>query len=127
MSHTEREDQSTGHAGLDFAQMLKPIGMFMVLGLFILVTALMFSLGSNPLAGYVPPETSEYFSQDASRRSELKSELEENVFPRLNGVEDCFIEDEIIVIEASQEDMKAIRKAILRYYDKDLFYFRSLQ
>jgi hypothetical protein len=65
-----------------------PLRLALFLGLGILVTALLFSGGTDPLKGYVPPQTSAYYAENLP---ELKNELEQNVLPRLEGAAGCEI------------------------------------
>ena len=52
---------------------------------------------------------------------ELEQELEENMFPQLEGIEDCFVSGDkltIIISEAAYDESSGI---ITHYYGKELF------
>ena len=112
-------------AGQDFAKKIGPLGGAFFLLLFVLFLIYCFTAKPNPLAGYTPPRTSSYYAQSAATLSELKAELEANVFPKLEGEESCSVKDGKLVLVIDSADFKTSRSAILRYYNDSLFEFVS--
>lgn len=107
--------------GQEIVKWLKPAGCALVLFITALAMILLFTAGRDPVKGYIPPQTSEYYS---AHPEELKSELEQNVFPALSGVQDCEVTDGgKLRITLIGDDYAVARSAILRYYDKELFEF----
>ena len=62
----------------------------------------------------------EYYSQNIE---ELATELEENVFPQLEGVLGWGKGEGKLIVSIAEEDFAASRSAILRYFDAELFEF----
>ena len=112
-------------AGQDFAKKIGPIGSAFFLLLFVLVLVYCFTAKPSPLAGYQAPHDSTYYSQSDAALSELKAELETNVFPKLTGEESCTIVGGKLEIVFDSKSFKTCRSAILRYYDENLFEFVS--
>ena len=110
--------------GQEFAKNIRPIGWIMFLGIGMLVTAICFTSGSNPLPGYVAPHTSEYYSENLP---ELQAELEQNVLPNLSGGAKCHVSGNVIVIDIKESSFAMTRGAILKYYDKKLFEFQKTE
>ena len=72
-------------AGQQFVKWLKPVGC----GIFLLVFVLFFIMcftAKAPVEGYTVPHDSQYY---AEHLDELKTELETNLFPRLDGIIIC--------------------------------------
>ncbi len=104
-------------AGESFVKMLKPVGCALFLLLFVIFLIFCFT-AKAPLDGYVKPQTTEYYS---THLDELEQELEENMFPQLEGIEDCFVSGDkltIIISEAAYDESSGI---ITHYYGKELF------
>lgn len=99
---------------------LKPFGCFLVLFCFVSMLALCFSTGREPVKGYAPPESSEYY---AGHLDELKAELEANLFPYLEGVTGCEEADGVLEIVIESDSYVTTRAAVIRYYDRELFSF----
>ena len=112
-------------AGEEFVKWLKPGGCILLIVVFILVLMMCFGSGKNPLPGYESLHDTAYYSQSDERLKELGQELEQNVFPRLDGEETWNVEDDRLVITLENEYFIATRSAILRYYDDSLFEFRK--
>jgi hypothetical protein len=107
--------------GQEIVKWLKPAGCALVLLITALVMILLFTSGKDPVRGYAAPRTSEYY---AGHPEELRAELEQNVFPALEGVESCEVTEEgKLRITLVGEDYAVARSAILRYYDSILFEF----
>ena len=110
--------------GEEFVKKIRPLGAALFLLVFVLFLIMAFSSGRNPLPGYEPPQTSEYYAQDESRLLELQAELEENVFPVLGGgVEDCRVEGGKLRLTLKKESFFQLRKALLYHYESNLFEF----
>ena len=105
--------------GQDFIKWLRPAGCALFLGLFVLVTVILFTSKGAPVAGYEAPHTAEYYS---GHLSELAEELSENLIPRL-GVTSFQIDisGDRLSVTASEDDIYKIRPAVIHYYDADLF------
>lgn len=104
-------------AGQDFVKMLKPAGCIIFLLLFVLFLVFCFS-AKAPLEGYVKPQTTEYYS---THLDELQQELETNMFPRLEGIEDCYISGGRLTVVISSEAFEESSGIITHYYGKELF------
>lgn len=109
--------------GQDFVKMLRPFGAALFIIIAIMVTIICFRSGADPIPGYESPRESEYYSQNEQTLSELKSELEQNVFPRLEGVVACQIGDGVLIVTIDSDSFAVTRSAILQYYDRSLFEF----
>ncbi len=107
-------------AGQEAVKFLKPFGCFLVLLVTVSGLILMFSSAKEPIKGYEPPQTSQYYR---AHLDELKEELEENVFPEIGGVDRCEISGDTLTIYFTMPDHVIERAAILRYYDAALFTF----
>jgi hypothetical protein len=95
----------TENGGQEFVKMLRPFGAVLFLMIAVMVTVICFRAGSDPIPGYESPHDSEYYSQNAETLNELKSELEQNVFPNLEGVTDCRTGDGILIITIESEHL----------------------
>jgi hypothetical protein len=114
------DDNGHESAGQEFARWLKPGGCIVLLLIFIAVLAVCLVSGKNPIPGYKPPQTSEYYSQHLD---ELQTELEENVFPVIGGVNESHVQDGKLYVTLEGSTFAVTRSAILRYYDENLFVF----
>ena len=99
---------------------LKPFGCILCLGIMVLTVWICLTAGRDPIPGYEAPKDSQYYSQNIE---ELALELEENVFPHLEGVVSCTPDGEKLVIVIDEADFAASRSAILQYFDAELFEF----
>lgn len=96
---------------------LKPAGCVLVLALAVLMVLMCLNTGRDPIKGYSPPQTEEYY---ALHLDELQTELEENVFPRLGGEKSCAVEGGRLRVTVSHDDFVTVRSALLRYYSESL-------
>ena len=110
-------------AGQDFVKKIRPIGSAMFLLLFVLFLIVCFTSGKNPLPGYERAHDSSYYLQSEATLSELKTELETNVFPKLEGDESCTVSGGKLIVTLDEKNYSETRSAILKYYDEDLFEF----
>lgn len=104
-------------AGESFVKMLKPAGCVLFLLLFVFFLIFCFT-AKAPLEGYVKPQTTEYY---LTHLEELEKELETNMFPRLEGIEDCYVNGDRLTIIISSDDYEESSGIITHYYDKELF------
>jgi hypothetical protein len=109
--------------GQEFVKMIRPLGaaIFLIVG--ILFVIICFRAGSDPIPGYESPRGAEYYSQDAGTLNELKAELEQNVFPKLEGVAGCRVGDGVLIVTIESDSFAVTRSAILQYFDRSLFEF----
>ena len=104
-------------AGESFVKMLKPAGCILFLLLFVIFLIFCFT-AKAPLEGYVKPQTTEYY---LTHLEELEQELETNMFPRLEGIEDCYVNGDRLTIIISSDDYEESSGIITHYYGKELF------
>ena len=99
---------------------LKPFGCILCLVIMVLTVVICLTAGRDPIPGYEPPFESGYYAQNAE---ELAAELEENVFPQLEGVLGWETSGGKVFVTLAEENFAANRSAILRYFDAELFEF----
>lgn len=104
-------------AGQQFVKMLRPLGCALCLALFVGFMIMCFS-AKAPVKDYVIPHDSEYF---AAHLDELETELETNLFPKLDGIEDCYITGDKLTIIIDSDNYEQSSKAIIHYYGDKLF------
>lgn len=109
-------------AGQEFVKMLRPAGCIIFLIIFIAFLVMCFSAGGAPIEGYSVPHDSDYF---AEHMDELKAELEANVFPRLEGIEDCEIDGDALIVTIDSASFDESSSAITHYYRAELFNFQK--
>lgn len=103
-------------AGEGFVKAIKPIGCAIFLLLFVLFMVFCFS-AKPPLEGYDRPNTNEYYAEHID---ELAQELETNMLPRLDGIEQCRVEGGKVIVVIDDESFEASSAIIYHYYSKDL-------
>ena len=111
-------------AGQEFARAVKPAGCVLLLLILIGVLYICFTSGKDPIPGYEAPQDTAYYVQHLQ---ELKTELETNVFPELEGIEGSDVEGDHLNIRIQSDSFAVSRAAILRYYDLSLFEFERVQ
>ena len=116
----EKKPERKDTAGGEFVKKIRPVGCVMFLFILVMFLVICFSAGKDPIPGYEPPNTSEYYAQNLD---ELVSELEENVFPHIEGVVSAEVEGDVIVITIEESHFAVSRSAVLNYYDAELFQF----
>ena len=109
--------------GQSFVKRIKPIGSAMFLLIFVMFLLVCFTAGNHPIAGYTAPHDSEYYAQSDLTLGALKTELEANVFPKLDGQEGCAVLNGKLTVTIDAEHFVKSRAAIIQYYDRDLFTF----
>ncbi|MGI5977873.1 MAG: hypothetical protein ACOX66_00035 [Oscillospiraceae bacterium] len=113
----------TVNPGLEIARRITPFGCILLLAVFVLFMVFCLSSGKNRLPGYTAPHDTEYYSQSDERLTELKTELEANVFPKLGGVERCEVKDGKLEVTIPRANYNDLRAALLHVYDESLFTF----
>ena len=104
-------------AGEQFVKWIKPAGCVLFLGIFAAFLVICFT-AKAPVEGYTVPHDSQYYAQHLD---ELKAELETNLFPRLESIEDCYISGDKLKIIISDAGFEKSNKAITHYYGENLF------
>ena len=104
-------------AGEQFVKWIKPAGCVLFLGIFAAFLVICFT-AKAPVEGYTVPHDSQYYAQHLD---ELKAELETNLFPRLEGIEDCYISGDKLKIIISDAGFEKSSKDITHYYGENLF------
>ncbi len=104
-------------AGEQFVKWIKPAGCVLFLGIFAAFLVICFT-AKAPVEGYTVPHDSQYYAQHLD---ELKAELETNLFPKLEGIEDCYISGGKLKIIISDAGFEKSNKAITHYYGENLF------
>ena len=104
-------------AGEQFVKWIKPAGCVLFLGIFAAFLVICFT-AKAPVEGYTVPHDSQYYAQHLD---ELKAALETNLFPRLEGIEDCYISGDKLKIIISDAGFEKSSKAITHYYGENLF------
>ena len=104
-------------AGEQFVKWIKPAGCVLFLGIFAAFLVICFT-AKAPVEGYTVPHDSQYY---AEHLDELKAELETNLFPKLDGVEECYISGDKLTIIIDEQSFEESGKAITHYYGENLF------
>ena len=105
--------------GEGFVKKIGYVGCAIFLGIFVLFLVTCFTT-KPPVEGYKAPNSSEYY---AAHLDELKAELEDHLFPKLDGVTDCTVSDGVLCITLAAESFEETAEAITHYYAKELFSF----
>lgn len=113
-------------AGEEFVKMIRPFGCVLFLVASVLILILCLTSGRDPIPGYESPHDTAYYTENAAATEELIQELNNRVFPELDGVLDCRTdEDGAVVITIDSACFAVTRSAILRYFDESLFEFKE--
>lgn len=110
-------------AGEGFIKFIRPAGAGLFLVLFVIVTVFLFTAKGVAVEGYEAPHDSSYYRE---RLSELASEIETNMLPKLDaeGVTVSFADGRILV-EGGEEGVRAVRQGVIHYYAEDFFVFKT--
>ena len=104
------------NTGSDLVKKLRPFGCALAIICFVGFFMVCFTAGGDDtLPGYEAPEI--------ATASELASELEENVLPRLEGIVSCTEENGKVVLEIEKKQFFPVRNVILNYFDASLVEF----
>lgn len=115
-----REEKKPEQSGQWLWKNLKPFGCILCLVLMVAMILICFTAGTDPIPGYEPPQSDEYY---AANIGELQSELEANVLPHLQGIISCESGDGKVVLTIAEANFAASRSAVIQYYDVELFEF----
>ncbi len=108
-------------AGQQFVKNIRPAGCALFLILAVLVTAVCLTSGRNPIPGYEPPQTMEYYAENPEA---LAAELEEHVFPALPEYDMAAgIENGAVTVTIDSDHFVVGRAALLRYFDETVITF----
>ena len=107
-------------AGQAFVKSIGPFGCALFLIVFILATALCFTVGRDPIPGYTPPERASYEND----LPQLVYVLQTQVFPALPDYEmTAAVTGDTVTVTVTDGNFAAARAAILRYFPQDLIEF----
>lgn len=113
-----REEKLT--AGQAFVKSIGPAGCVLFLALSVLMVALCFTVGRDPIPGYTPPERASYEND----LSQLVAVLEQQVFPALPDFDmTAAVTGGTVTVTVLDGSFAAARAAILQYFPKDLITF----
>jgi hypothetical protein len=105
-------------------KVLKPFGAILLLVCAVLVIIMALTADMGVPERYESRHDYEYYSQNAVTMGELLSELEENVFPRLDGILGSDITgDNLIRIRVDGDNFDKVAAVIKRDFDERLFLF----
>lgn len=122
-SEQEKVKIDGGDTGRNFVSRIGMVGCIMFLIMLAGYLLVCFSAGSkNPIEGYEPPYSSEYYME---RPDELAVEINEHIEPLLDGIIECYCDDDKVVVITDTEDYFTVRSALLDYYNEELFDFRK--
>lgn len=107
--------------GKQWAQRLGVGGGIVVL-LFSLVFVLTMLTAAPEKLDYTPAQSDAYYAQHLDA---LRAELTEHVFPEVQGVQDCEVQDGQLVIGIRSKYFIETRAVIIDLYDRDLFVFEQ--
>ncbi len=115
------DGMGTGQA---FVKWLKPGGAALVLILAVIATVMLFTARGTPVEGYAAPHGGDYY---ADRLSELKTEIETNLLPKIDapGVE-LGLSEGAVTVTGPKEPLQTARLAIIHYFDPELFEFTEV-
>ncbi len=115
-------EEQKNSAGQDFVKKIGPAGCILFLALAVLVTALCFTAGKNPVPGYEAPQSAEYY---VNHLGELADELNENVLPYLEAPSVAAVTGDTVTVTVDADSFVPTRAAVLRYYDESLLSFAT--
>lgn len=120
----QKEEKIDGRdTGKLFVSRLGMVGCAMFIIMLAGYLLVCFSAGSkSPIDGYEPPASSEYYMENPN---ELANEINENIMPQLEGIAECYCEDDKVVVVAENAEYFTVRSALLDYYREELFDFRK--
>ncbi len=111
--------------GQAFVKWIKPAGcaIFLIFG--IIFTISLFTGRGTPVEGYEPPEDSEYYSRNPD---DFAEELRENLLPKLQADSaSVTVEDGSVTVRADPDDLRAIKLAVIYYYDESMVTFVEVE
>ena len=105
-------------AGESFVKAIKPLGCAVFLILFVVFLVFCFTAKAQLGDDYSCPQTTEYYSEHLD---EFEQELKTNLLPKIDGIEDCRIEGDKILIVIDGEHFDSSSAIITHYYGNSLF------
>ena len=121
MEQTKQEQCEYETPGQQWAQRLGVIGGILVL-LFSLVFVLTMLMAGPEKLDYTPAHDTAYYMQNMD---ELQAELEQEVFPHVEGIESCELVDDKLVISIRQSKFIETRAVIIDLFARELFLFEQ--
>lgn len=104
--------------GQAFVRKIGTFGIVAFLIIFIGYFIVTFFFGSRTvLDDYRPPQTNEYY---ASHIDELAAEIESDISPLLEGIDECFVEDGRVIVVTDSGRFASVRTALLKVFDETL-------
>lgn len=117
-----REEKTS--AGQDFVKKIGPWGCGLFLCLAVLVTAICFTAGADPIPGYEAPQDSAYY---ALHPEALAAELNENVLPRLEDPAHAAVTEGKVLVTVEGPSFVPVRAALLHFFDESNLLFAATQ
>ena len=114
--------QEKSSAGQDFVKKIGPWGCVLFLCLAVLVTAVCFTAGADPLPGYEAPHDTAYYAQHLE---DLAAELNENVLPLLDDPAVASVLGDKVLITVRAQSFVPDRAVLLHYFDESLLSFET--
>ncbi|MBQ3404808.1 MAG: hypothetical protein IJG63_05280 [Oscillospiraceae bacterium] len=114
------EKKDGRQTGINFARYIGPAGCAIVLVFMIAVILTCITSGRDPIPGYEPPRSMDYYAQNPE---ELALELRENVLPELEGGVDAQVSGDTVTVTVRKDKFAVTRSAVLRYFDSALLEF----
>ena len=121
MEQTEQEQWEYESPGQQWAQRLGVVGGILVL-LFSLVFVLTMLMSGPEKLDYTPAHDTAFYVQNMDA---LQTELEREIFPHVEGIESCELEDDKLVIAIRQSNFIETRAVIIDLFDRELFLFEQ--
>ena len=101
---------------------LKPLGIVLVLGCAVLAFITCLTVDMGIPERYESMHTPEYYRESVEHLEELTAELEENVFPGLEGVTGCSVDTETmtVAVVTDREYTDKVRAVLERDFGEGL-------
>ena len=96
------------------------VGCIFLLLMAVVGVLICFTAGTDPIKGYQAPLSTEEYAAEPEL---LKAELEEKVFPHVEGVVSCDVTDSGVSLTLEHEHFVLTRSALLQYFDESLLTF----
>ncbi len=107
---------------------IKPLGAVLILFLAALALITCFTADMGVPDRYESLHDAEYYRQSRGSMEELKSELEENVFPQLDGIVKYYVnQNNVLHIDVSKKSYGKVTGVLYRDFDRDLFDITALE
>lgn len=102
-----------------FLKKIGPVGSAIFLGIFLLYLVMCFTQGKDELKDYDPPRDGAYYRLHLG---ELARELEDNVMPRLEGIESVTWREgeKTVTVTITEDRFFPVRRSLLRHFPSEL-------